>query len=110
MWRESGSGQNAGICLDAVDPLIAVGMQDPNVGKGDQGCVARRFTNERCTRIAIIQASVLDARNRPRAVPRRLWQQTLAVAVNDWRQLMDEIDAKRLPPPTHSRGSSARTS
>ena len=37
----------------------------PDVGKGDKGNDERQFATDRCTRIAIIQASVLEACNQP---------------------------------------------
>jgi hypothetical protein len=47
--------------------LGGAGAAGLDVGKGDTANAGRRFAKERCTRIAIIQASVLDACNRPTA-------------------------------------------
>jgi hypothetical protein len=44
-----------------------VGLQGPNVGIGDTGSGEYQPAKVHCARIAIIQASVLDACNRPTA-------------------------------------------
>lgn len=56
------------ICSQAIDPLGAVGLQEPNTDNGDKRDFERRSAKVPCIYIAIRRAVAVDDRDRPIAV------------------------------------------